>query len=241
MKNKVLCIIPARGGSKGLKNKNLLKLDNIPLIGYPIKAALASKSINKVIVTTDSEKIAKVAKAFGADVPFMRPRSFSGDKATTEDTLKHALLEYERKSGIKFDICVFLTCTDIFRKVGWIEKVIDTLIKNPKIQSCFVTSRTHKNYWFYDNNKKIKRIHPMMKNYSSRQEKKPIFREDTGLASATRASLWRKGKRIGDKVKIIETDNFETSIDIHSKFDFYLAKKSIEFFKKNDPSRLPNS
>ena len=81
----------------------------------------------------------------------------------------------------------------------------------------------------------------MMKMYSSRQKKKPIFREDTGLASASRASLWRKGKRIGNKIEIIECDNFETSIDIHSKFDLYLAEKTIEYFKKFEPARMPNT
>ena len=240
MSKKIICIIPARGGSKGLKNKNLLKLDNIHLIGYPIKAALSCKEIDRVIVTTDSKKIAEISKKYGAEVPFLRPKNLAKDNTTTEETLKHALLTYEKISGIKFDICVFLTCTDIFRKTGWIKKTIRTLINKDEIESCFVTSKTHKNYWYY-NNKKIKRILPMMKMYSSRQKKKPIFREDTGLASASRASLWRKGKRIGNKIEIIECDNFETSIDIHSKFDLYLAEKTIEYFKKFEPARMPNT
>ena len=110
------------------------------------------------------------------------------------------------------------------------KKTIRTLINKDEIESCFVTSKTHKNYWYY-NNKKIKRILPMMKMYSSRH-KKTNFIEDTGLASASRASWWRNGKRIGNKIEIIECDNFETSIDIHSKFDLYLGEKTIEYFKK---------
>ena len=80
-----------------------------------------------------------------------------------------------------------------------------------------------------------------MKEYSSRQIKKPIYREDTGLACASRSFLWRKGKRIGNKVKLLINNNQETNIDIHSKYDLYIAKKTIEYFKKNDPNKLPNS
>ena len=77
-----------------------------------------------------------------------------------------------------------------------------------------------------------------MKIYSSRQEKKPIYREDTGLACASRASLWRDGKRIGDNVEIIANENFETSIDIHTDFDFFLAEKALEYLKVNNPERV---
>ena len=241
MKPKIICIIPARGGSKGLKNKNILKLNKLPLIAYPIKAAKASRYIDNIIVTTDSKKIAEISKKYGAEIPFLRPKKISQDRSTTEETLRHALLSYEKKTGIKFDICVFLTCTDIFRKISWIDEVILNLIKNPKIESSFVANSTHKNYWYKEKNIKNKRVLRSMKNYSSRQEKKPIFREDTGLASASRAHLWRKGVRIGNNVKIIINDNFETSIDIHSEFDFYLTEKVIEYFKKNDRTRLPNS
>ena len=75
-KNKVICIIPARGGSKGIKLKNLKKICGKPLIYYPIKAALSSKACDKIIVSTDSKKIALIAKKFGAEVPFLRKRNF---------------------------------------------------------------------------------------------------------------------------------------------------------------------
>ena len=74
MAKKVICIIPARGGSKGIKLKNLRKVCNKPLIYYPIKAALKSKSCDKVIVSTDSKLIAKYAIKYGAEVPFLRPK-----------------------------------------------------------------------------------------------------------------------------------------------------------------------
>ena len=74
-KYKTICIIPARGGSKGLKNKNIQKVNGMPLIAYPIKAALKSKVCDTIFVSTDSEEIANTAKKFGAFVPFLRPKN----------------------------------------------------------------------------------------------------------------------------------------------------------------------
>ena len=71
---KVICIIPARGGSKGIKNKNLMKVNKKPLIFYPINAALKSKVCDYIFVSTDSDKIAKVAKSYNASVPFLRKK-----------------------------------------------------------------------------------------------------------------------------------------------------------------------
>ncbi len=238
-KLQVLCVIPARSGSKGLPGKNIKKINGHPLIAYPISAARLSKSCDKIIITTDSYKIAKIAKKYNAEVPFIRPKNISSDTATTEDTLQHALLKYEKISNIKFDLCVYLTATDIFRDPNWIKIAVKEMTKDDSIDSCFIGNKTHKNFWLYSKNNVPNRLHKMMKTYSSRQQKKPIFREDTGLTCVSRASIWRKGKRIGDNVKIIEIENSETDIDIHNDFDFYLAKKAIDYFKKYKPNKIP--
>ena len=153
MKKKVICIIPARGGSKGLKLKNLRKVNGKPLIYYPIKAAIKSGVCDKIFVSTDSIKIANVAKKLGADVPFLRKKIFSGDRVTTEDTLKDALIEYEKFYETKFDICVFLTATNIFRKISWIKESVKILKNNNKYDSAFSVHQIYKHFWHYKNNK----------------------------------------------------------------------------------------
>lgn len=228
-KKKVICIICARGGSKGLKNKNIQKINNLPLLAYPILQAKASKYIGTVLVTTDSKKIASIAKKYGAVVPFLRPKHLAKDLSTTEDTLKHALLTYEKITKKKFEVCVFLTTTDIFRSIGLIKKCINTLIKNPNLESVFAGSKTHKNYWEIKGNK-FQRLKKWMKYYKSRQIKKNIFREDTGIICASRASLWRKGKRIGEKVKIIDNPSQFSHVDIHNSSDLKLAELIIKNF-----------
>tara|TARA_Y100000590_G_C15591174_1_gene966133 strand:+ start:370 stop:1071 length:702 start_codon:yes stop_codon:yes gene_type:complete len=219
----IICIIPARGGSKGLKKKNILHINGEPLIARPIKQALDSKLIDDVIVSTDNKKIAKIAKSYGAIVPFLRPKKFSGDFATTEQTLKYTLLRYEKLIKKKYDICVFITATDIFRKKEWIDQCIKKLINNKKIESVFVGYKTHKNFWEKKNNGSWIRLKKWMSKYASRQIRKYIVREDTGLCCASRANLWRNGKRIGNKVIIMEHEEDLSFIDIHSKKDLDLA------------------
>ena len=240
MKNKLktICIIPARGGSKGLPGKNLKNFNKKPLIAWPIIAGKTCLKIDEVIVTTDSKEIADVAMRYGAKIPSLRPDNLATDNSTTEETLKHALLEYEKQVKSRFDICVFLTCTDIFRDVEWLYSAIDLLEKKENLDSVFSASPTHKNYWQYDKEDKLSRVLKSMRVYSSRQEKKAIYREDTGLACASRASIWRKGRRIGDNVEILINENFETSIDIHDEFDFYMAERALEYLKKNNPEKV---
>jgi CMP-N,N'-diacetyllegionaminic acid synthase len=229
-RRKVIAIICARGGSKGLKDKNIKLFDKKPLIFYPIDAAKKSGVVDAILVTTDSKKIANIAKKYGAEVPFLRSKNFSGDFATTEDTLKDALKRYETLTSQRFDICVFLTATDVFRDIGWIQKCVKILKNNNKYQSVFSGHATHKNFWIFEKNKWT-RLKPFMKIYASRQIKKIIAREDTGLACASRASLWRSGRRIGDKVKILINNDSFTSLDIHNIEDFKIAEYAFKMRK----------
>ncbi len=231
-KIKVICIIPARGGSKGIKLKNLRKVFGKPLIYYPIKAAKKSGVCDKIFVSTDSKKIANVAKSLGADVPFLRKKKYSGDRVTTELTLKNALLSYEKFYKLKFDICVFLTATNIFRKVKWIKEAVDIVKKNKKIDSAFSVHQFYKHLWHH-NKGKLKKVLPWMKNYTSRQTAPKLYREDTGIASATRSHFWRRGKRIGNNVKLIVNSDPFTGIDIHSEKDLLIAEAAMKYLKNN--------
>ena len=141
---KVVSIICARGGSKGLKNKNIKKILNEPLIARAVRHAKLSKTVDRVFVSTDSEDIADVAKEAGAEVPFLRPKELAGDLTTTEDTLRNALLSFEKFCGFKFDIGVFLTATDIIRDISWIDQAVDALKNDNDLESAFVGTKTHK-------------------------------------------------------------------------------------------------
>jgi CMP-N,N'-diacetyllegionaminic acid synthase len=228
---KTIAVICARGGSKGLPRKNLYKLDGVPLIGRAVQHALKAKTVDTVIVSTDDNEIADMAKKYGAKVPFIRPSHLAEDLTTTEDTLKHALLAYEEISGETYDIAVFLTPTDVFRQPKWIDEAVDRLAKSPELESVFVGHETHKNFWERREDGSWTRLRSWMSNYSSRQIRRAVVREDTGLACASRAYLWREGRRIGNKVDIIINSDDFTGIDIHHYEDILLAQAALNIRK----------
>jgi CMP-N-acetylneuraminic acid synthetase len=232
----VLCVIPARGGSKGLPNKNILNLDGSPLISHAIRYALESKFITDIVVSTDSEDIANVALSHGAQVPFIRPKELSDDLSTTESVLTHALKEMESIKKKTYDYCVFLTGTSVIRPSGLIDRGIDYLNNHPIIESYFSGYKTTKNYWKVDSHGNWERLLSWMKVYSSRQVRENIVREDTGIASISRANIWRSGRRIGDKVFIEITEDDFTSLDIHTAEDLELAECAIRIRRQNEKS-----
>ncbi|WP_067587612.1 cytidylyltransferase domain-containing protein [Endozoicomonas ascidiicola] len=127
MKTKQRCIafIFARGGSKGVPRKNIKPLNGLPLIGYSIDIARQCPSIDRVIVSTDDEEIAEVARSFGAEVPFMRPEALSGDKSSEFDAWKHAITAYKSHSRCEFDVFVSLPATSPLRSVEDVETCIN--------------------------------------------------------------------------------------------------------------------
>lgn len=125
---KVLGVIPARGGSKGVKNKNIKLLGDKPLIAYSIEAAKASK-LARTIVSTDSEEIAQVARELGGDVPFLRPSDLATDRAKAIPVIQHALA-YFAEQGEVYDAVMMLQPTTPFRRVEDIDGSIDELAKS---------------------------------------------------------------------------------------------------------------
>lgn len=126
----VIAIIPARGGSKGLPGKNIKELCGKPLIAWSIEAGRDSQYIDEVMVTTDSEEIAHIARKFGASVPFIRPAELASDTATSFDVIKHTLDFYENELHKKFDYVVLLEPTSPLRETGDIDASIEQLLSN---------------------------------------------------------------------------------------------------------------
>ncbi|TDA66348.1 MAG: acylneuraminate cytidylyltransferase family protein [Chloroflexi bacterium] len=113
---KVLAVIPARGGSKGVPRKNIRMVGGKPLIAYTIDAALAVKNrLHRLIVSTDDAEIAAMAQDYGAEVPFMRPVDLGGDKVPMVPVLKHAIQTIEELDGIKLEWVLLLQPTCPFR------------------------------------------------------------------------------------------------------------------------------
>jgi CMP-N,N'-diacetyllegionaminic acid synthase len=121
----MLAIIPARGGSKGLPGKNIKDLKGKPLIAYTIEAALASKYITRVIISTDDDEIAKVAVQYGAECPFMRPSALAADTARAIDAYKYTLDRIEQETGDMINDFIVLQPTSPLRTAYDIDKAIE--------------------------------------------------------------------------------------------------------------------
>lgn len=131
----VLAIIPARSGSKSVKDKNIRLMNGKPMLAYSIEHALSSERINRVIVSTDSEKYAQIAKKYGAEVPFLRPEEISGDKSLDIEVFEHALKFLKDTEGYEADIVVQLRPTYPIRNVKDIDNMVDILINNRSVDS----------------------------------------------------------------------------------------------------------
>jgi len=123
----ILCIIPARAGSKGLPGKNLKALGQMPLIAWTILWAKAVRYKMDVVFTTEDEEIAKIAESYGAQVPFIRPKELAEDNTSSLAVLLHALTETEKIKNKRYDFVMFLQPTSPFRHTGIIEKAIESL------------------------------------------------------------------------------------------------------------------
>ena len=133
--NKILVVIPARSGSKEIKNKNIKKYKNKPLLSHSIDYAKKCKFVDEIVVSTDSHKYAKIAKKFGAKVPFLRSKKLAGDKIRDYPVVNECLKDSEKFFNVKFDYIILLRPTSPFRETKLIEKGLKKLHRNKSSSS----------------------------------------------------------------------------------------------------------
>lgn len=143
---KPICIIAARGGSKGVKKKNIRMIAGKPLIAHTIESALHSKIFQNVIVSSEDNDIIKIAKKFGAEVPFIRPKKLASDAASMNDVLLHAVRNLQ-ELGYGFDILVDRDCTVPFIRDQDVVNSIK-LLNNKKPDAVFGVYKQHHNPYF---------------------------------------------------------------------------------------------
>lgn len=123
----VLAIIPARGGSQGIPRKNLVQLCGKPLVAHSIGHALAAARVTRVVVSTEDIEIAEISRAFGAEVPFLRPPALAGDQVLDLPVFAHVLDELQAREGYVPDLVVHLRPTAPHRRPGWVDSAVDLL------------------------------------------------------------------------------------------------------------------
>tara|TARA_A100001011_G_scaffold395860_3_gene492060 strand:- start:1262 stop:1975 length:714 start_codon:yes stop_codon:yes gene_type:complete len=229
MKNiNILCTICARGGSKGLKKKALKKIYGKPLISYTVRQALKSKVFKEVVVSTDSKKIQKVAKKYGAKSWFLRPKKFSNDRSAKLLAIRHAFIESEKFFNNKFDICVDLDITSPLRNVKDIKNSITKFIKNKKCNNLLSICSAKKNpyYNMIEKNKNEYKMVRQKKNIFRRQDAPEVFEINASIYIFRRNMLLKNYDLINKKT-ITYLMPRNRSVDIDDIYDFNFVKFSI--------------
>lgn len=229
--DKILALIPARGGSKGIPRKNIVELGGKPLIAYSIEQALASRLINRVIVSTDDEEIAEISRECGADVPFMRPGEFAQDLSPDIDVFRHALTWLEGNEGYVPDIVLHLRPTCPFRKVETIDRAIELLVNTPEadaLRSVCVTSQTPYKMWRIVDGymKPLLSIPGIAEPFNMPRQVLPKVYRQFGYVDIVRTEvITKRGKMSGNKILpfIIE----EEWVDIDYPEDLIEAEKLL--------------
>lgn len=218
-----IAIIPARGGSKGIKGKNLRELAGKPLIAWSILAARAAERIDQVVVSTDDEAIAEAARAYGADVPFLRPASLATDAAPTEPVMAHALDWYEA-AGQKFDNIVLLQPTSPLRREGTIDAAL-ARFEAEAGDSLLGVCETHHFFWTRREGGGAEARYDY-RNRPRRQDIAPADRRyrETGSIYISRANAFREsGNRLSGKIIMFEMAE-EESWELDSEADFRILE-----------------
>ena len=221
---KILAIIPARSGSKGIHLKNVKKLNGKPLIEYTIKSATRSKYVNRVIVSTDDKKIAKIAKSCGAEIPFIRPKHLATSSAKTVDVIKHALNMLRKKIQYEPDIVTLLNPTVPFRDEDAIDESIRVLVKSNAditVQVKEIKTHPYRAYWL--KNGFLKPLRKDFLKFHQRQMFPECYYSTAGISTFWNRNIAKFGHIFGPKIKPIISTN-EDNIDIDSDFDFFVAE-----------------
>ena len=225
----ILSVIPARSGSKSLKDKNIKILNGKPLIYYSINYSLKSTLVTDTVVSTDSKKYSDIATSLGAECPFLRPKSISGDLIQDFDVISHSLREMENLKGYVYDFIILLRPTSPLRPNGLIEKGIDLLINDLEATSvramCKCSQHPYRN-WKLEKDGSVRSFFSLHEPFNLPRQLLPDSFFQTGDIEIIRRSTILEGSVSGGKVLpiLIDSDSF---VDIDNLNDFEKALKIL--------------
>jgi len=231
-----LAIIPARGGSRGVPGKNIRELAGRPLVAYSIEAALESEHVDRVVVSTEDEQIAAVAREWGTEV-VPRPPELAADVAPTDPVLEHAVVYLEQLDGYHADLIVLLQPTSPLRPPGLIDACVERLL-DTQADSLLTVFQGHTFFWRRTAEGLAANYDPVHR--PRRQDIPPGQRyllENGNVYVTRRHILMEQHSRLGGKIEWQEMRAVD-SIEIDIPFDFWLAEQIIRYHQGGSCARL---
>lgn len=229
---RILGIITARGGSKGVPGKNIKILGTLPLLAYTSKSAQESKLLSKTIISTDDEKIIEVAKQLQIEVPFVRPAELATDTSSSIDVVKHAV-EFLEEKGEFFDAVCLLQPTSPFRSKGYIDQAIEKFIQDKADALVSVLSVPHEfnPHWVFEPNANglLQIATGETEIIKRRQDLPPAYFRD-GSVYISKTSVIKGGSFYGTKLSFIE-NNPDFYVNIDTQEDWIAAEEKLQHIK----------
>lgn len=225
---KILAIIPARGGSKGVPRKNIKRLGSKPLLAYTFNSAKESRFLSKIILSSEDAEIIKVAQSIGLDVPFERPANLAQDDSSSIEVVQHAINFFEKK-GENFDAVCLLQVTSPFRENGFIDKAIQTFIdqKVDALVSVLKVPHEFNPHWtFVANAEGLLSIATGEKEIIKRRQELPNAYFRDGSVYITKVDTLKKGSFFGESLGFIES-NPDYHVNIDTLNDWEQAEKML--------------
>lgn len=232
MQKYIACIF-ARGGSKGLLNKNILDLDGMPLIAHSIKIAKKIKKISRVYVSTDSKKIAQISLDYGAEVPFIRPKKYATDASSEFSAWKHMVEYLEKESEENIEAIISIPTTSPLRSIEDINNCIDEYEKY-KPDAVITVTESNRNPFFnmvkINNDGYVSLFNESNKVY--RRQDAPKSFDVTTVAYVVNVNFIKNNNFLFDgKIRMVDVPR-ERALDIDNKLDFLFAKHLIKLKEK---------
>ena len=227
MKDKIFCLIPARSGSKRIKNKNIINFYGKPIIAYSIIAAIKSKLFKEVFVSTDSTKISEIAKDYGAKIPFLRPKEISNDYSGDEQVITH-FLKYMKNKKIKLDILCYLYPTAPLIKILTLKNCLKLLKKSNNTRVMTVTKTPHSIHRVLKKGKKNEMIWRNKKFINTRSQDLEKFYQDAAQCYWYKIKNYKKIKKNSHRIAAFELNEMEAK-DINTIEDLKLLKLLYKF------------
>jgi CMP-N,N'-diacetyllegionaminic acid synthase len=231
-----LCVISARGGSQGLPGKNIRQLLEKPLIVWSIEQALATTEIDRVVVSTDSEEIAAIARVAGAETPFLRPDYLSSSEAGKFDVFKHALASCEKHYAEEYEFYLDLDCTSPLREVSDISGCIAQFryLRQKGVDGVFSICTARKNPYFNllegDETGALKICKKLSSTIVRRQDAPPVYEHVASIYVLSPEYIRSASYLLDGHMEGYDIGN-EKSLDVDSDFDFllieYLMKRKL--------------
>lgn len=227
---KIVVIIPARSGSKSLPKKNILPLNGKPMLCYSVYYGLSNNAVDKVVVSTDSEEFAEVARGCGADVPFIRPAELAEDNTRDYPVMRHAM-DYFESIGEVYDVYILLRPTSPLRPEGLIEKAINIMTKNPTATSVRTVAKIKEHPYrawnIKENGSMSGFVAGIEEPYNIPRQELPEIYFQTGDLEAMRRETLLCGSVSGDNIFPLIID-YEDMVDIDHKDDLNKAEERLK-------------